>query len=200
MIYGYCRVSSKSQALYGSSLDSQQQAILAKYPTAKITIEAYSGYKDTRPLFDELIKSLRKGDILVVTKLDRFCRSASNGINTLHYLYKVGVSFDILNMGVVENTAMGNLLFSVLQSFAQFERDMIVERTTAGKEIAKLKPDYHEGRTKIIVKDFSEKYAQKQKGFISVREAIASLGISKSKWYRLIEDTKGVQNGKKISI
>ena len=190
MIYGYCRVSSKSQALYGTSLDSQKETILAKYPTAKMTVEAYSGYKDKRPLFDKLIHSLKKGDMLVVTKLDRFCRSATNGLTTLHYLYDIGVSFHILNMGIVENTAVGNLLFSVLQSFAQFERDSIVERTTAGKEIAKLDPDYHEGRKKIVVKDFQKIYGEKQKGLISTNAAIMTLGISRSKWYRLMRDER----------
>lgn len=174
MVYAYCRVSTAGQRAYGNSLDDQRGQLLARYPNAVVVAETYSGYKDERPLFDELIGKLRKGDTLVVTKLDRFSRNLEKGVRTLKELSKRGVRLDILNMGVFDNTPIGNLLFNVLEAFAQYERDMIVERTSAGKEVARKKEGYREGRPRKEV-DLEG---------VSLEEALAKYGISRSTYYR----------------
>lgn len=91
-------------------------------------------------------QELKKEDTLVVTKLDRFARSTSDAIKTVEKLLDNGVKVHALNMGLVENTPKGRLIFSVMSAFAEFERDMIVERTQEGKNIAKQRSDFREGR------------------------------------------------------
>ena len=96
MIYGYCRVSSKGQQRYGTSLEEQKRQILSSYPGARIVQEAYSGAKE-RPLFDELVGKLQRGDTLVVCKLDRFARSVQHGLNYITTLLDRGVKVHIMN-------------------------------------------------------------------------------------------------------
>ncbi|EOP59344.1 hypothetical protein IIW_04899 [Bacillus cereus VD136] len=91
---------------------------------------------------------LETGDTLVVTKLDRFARSTVDAIQTVKTLFEKGVKVHILNMGLIEDTPTGRLVFNVMSAFAEFERDMIVERTQEGKAIAKLREDFREGRPK----------------------------------------------------
>lgn len=153
MIYGYCRVSSKSQ-LDNNSLEDQEQQILKEYADAKIYKEQYTGKTTDRPIFNKLLEELKEDDKLIITKLDRFCRSVKEGLDCIQQLKEKGVKIHILNMGLIENTPMGNLIITNLLAFAEFERAMIVERTQAGKEIAKQKDDFREGRPK--------KYGKKQ--------------------------------------
>lgn len=145
MIYGYARVSTKGQAKNGNSLEEQEQALKSSGCT-EIVVEQFTGTKMDRPKFDSLIDSLKAGDTLKVTKMDRFARTAGEGSILVKSLMGRGVTVHILNMGLIDNTPTGRLVMNVLLSFAEFERDMIVERTRAGKAIAKTKAGYHEGR------------------------------------------------------
>ena len=101
-----------------------------------------------RPEFDKLMERIDEGDMLIVTKLDRIARSAKQGIEIIDRLWERGVKINILNMGVIDNTATGKLIRTIFMGFAEFERDMIVQRTQEGKAIAKEKPGFHEGRPK----------------------------------------------------
>ena len=83
----------------------------------------------------------------------------------------------VLNMGLIDNTPMGKLIMHVVLAFAEFERDMIVERTQAGKAIARQKPGYHEGR--------NSKYGKKEIEAIRSGASWEDLGMSRSTWYRL---------------
>lgn len=184
MIYGYARVSTTGQARKGNSLDDQSNLIREKYPTAIIIEEAYSGAK-ARPKFSALLDRLQSGDTLVVTKLDRFCRTAKEGLEYIDRLESQGISIHVLNMAMFDKSPTGKLMKTILLAFAEFERDMILERTSAGKEIAKQRPDYKEGRPHLPVSnsDF-QKILQKQKdGLITVSEGIKELGISRRTWY-----------------
>jgi DNA invertase Pin-like site-specific DNA recombinase len=140
MKYGYARVSTINQ-----DLESQQQA-LRREGCTEIFSEKFTGTKADRPKFKELLGLLEEGDTLVVTKLDRLARSTVDAINTVKELFERGVKVHILNMGLVENTPTGRLIFSVMSAFAEFERDMIVERTQEGKALAKQRDDFREGR------------------------------------------------------
>ena len=147
MIYGYCRVSTKKQ-LDGNSLEQQKQEILSKYDNALITQEQYTGAKADRPLFTELLNKLQSGDMLVVTKLDRLARNTVEGIQIVQSLFDKGVSVHVLNVGLLENTSMGKFFLTTLLAVAEMERSMILERTTAGKEVAKQDPNFKDGRPK----------------------------------------------------
>lgn len=146
MVYGLARVSSRKQSIDGNSLESQEKTILERYPGCEIVKEVYSGAKKDRKVFLELINKLEEGDLLVVTKLDRFCRSTEEGLRYIEILIERGVSVHILNMGLIDNTPTGKLIVTIFLAFAEFERAMIIERTSDGKEIARLRPDYREGR------------------------------------------------------
>lgn len=190
MRYGYARVSTRGQAKDGNSLD-EQRVMLKNAGCSEIVMETYTGTKMGRPKFTELCEKLVEGDILVVSKLDRFARTAREGLEVVENLMKRGISVHILNMGLVEDTAMGQMLLTVLLAFAEFERNMIVERTTAGKEYKREHdPEYKEGRKPLeydaeIFLDLLEKV---ESGLLSVVEAAKILGISRAKWYRIVKE------------
>ena len=145
MIYGYARVSTATQGRDGNSLEDQVSALTA-YGCQEIIQEAYTGKTMERPAFQGLLKRLSTGDMLVVTKLDRFARTAIDGVQTVRDLFHRGVRVHILNMGLVENTLTGNLILTVMLAFAEYERGMIVERTQTGKQVARQDATFHEGR------------------------------------------------------
>lgn len=178
MIYGYCRVSSRGQ-IENNSLKDQEQEILKKYPNAIIMQEQFTGAKINRPIFQGLIDKLNKGDILVVTKLDRFCRSTSEGLACIEDLMNRGVSIHILNMGLIEDTPMGKLIVTNLLAFSEFERAMIIERTQTGKAIAQTKDGFKEGRPKKFT-DEQLKHAVQLLEKYSYKEVEKMTRISKS--------------------
>ena len=134
----------------------------------------------------KLLEELEPGDTLVVTKLDRFARTASEGSALVKELLERGIAVHILNMGLIENTPTGRLILNVLLSFAEFERDMIVERTSEGKALARAtNPDYKEGRKALeIPEDFEWYRLAVGTGEITVTKACEELGISRSTWYK----------------
>ncbi|MCR5797271.1 MAG: recombinase family protein [Eubacterium sp.] len=152
MIYGYARVSTRGQARDGNSLEAQIKQ-LKDNGAEKLYIDTYTGTKIDRPEFDKLRSELKTGDILIVTKLDRFARSASQGIELINSLIADGVKVNILNMGQIDDTATGKLIRNIMLCFAEFERDMIVQRTMEGKACARLKPGYREGRKPVYDKE-----------------------------------------------
>lgn len=145
MIYGYARVSTKTQAKDGNSLEVQENALRAAGAT-EIFADVFTGIRSRRPELDKLLEVMQSGDTLKVTKLDRIARSATQGIELIQSLLDKGVTVHVLNMGVMDNTPTGKLVRNVMLAFAEFERDMIVERTAEGKAIAKQNPDFKEGR------------------------------------------------------
>ena len=178
MIYGYCRVSSKSQ-LDNNSLELQEKEILERYENALIYKEQISGIKSHRPMFNEILDKLKKGDTLVTTKLDRLCRSTKEGLDIIKNLQEREINIHILNMGLIENSPMGDLIITCLLAFSQFERSMIVERTSSGREMAKASDDYREGRPKKFTKK-QISHALKLLETHSYKEVGLMTGISKS--------------------
>lgn len=180
---GYGRVSSKGQETNGNSLEDQKNKLMdAGCAEEDIVLETYTGTKVDRPKFTKLLAVLEPGDTLVVCKLDRFARTASEGSELVKSLLARGVNVHILNMGLIENTPTGRLILNVLLSFAEFERDMIVERTSEGKAIKRATdPDYKEGRPR---RDIPAEFFELLKNEVSVAEACAKLGIHRTQWYR----------------
>lgn len=180
MIIGYARVSTIGQKKDGNSLSDQEKIIHSNYPSVEIVSEAYSGAKE-REKFNELLGRLQTGDMLVVTKLDRFCRKTKEGLEYIDLLMKKGVKIHILNMGLIEDTPMGRLIVTNLLAFAEFERSMILERTKAGREIARCKEGYKEGRPTIDVD--TDKIKELRENGLTVVEICKQLGISKGTYY-----------------
>ena len=147
MIYGYGRVSTKGQAKDGNSLESQRLQLEA-HGAQEIYMDSFTGSKIHRPEFERLLDVIRPGDTLIVTKLDRFARTVTQANELITELIERGVKVTVLNLGTLDNTPMSTLMRNILLSFAQFEKDMIYERTQEGKAIAKMRDDFREGRPK----------------------------------------------------
>lgn len=176
MIYGYARVSTAMQQKDGNSLVDQTK-LLEAYGCQEIINEAFSGKTMARPQFTALLEKLSEGDTLVVCKLDRFARTAIEGVQTVRDLFNRGVRVHILNMGLIENTLTGNLILTVMLAFAEYERGMIVERTQTGKAIAKANPNYREGRP--------PKYSK-----VQIEHAVELLDFGKT--YKQVEQMTGI--------
>lgn len=192
MIYGYSRVSTKGQAKDGNSLESQEKA-LREAGATKIYTDAFTGTKTDRPEFDKLLAEIREGDTLVVTKLDRFARSMAQGSELVSALIDRGIRVYILNIGVLDNTPASKLIRNVFFAFAEFERDMIVERTSEGKAVAKQNPDFREGRPKKYSRKQMEHALELLKNH-SYRQVEDLTGISKSTLIRAKKLKKGLEN------
>lgn len=183
MIYGYCRVSTKGQ-LEGNGLEAQRKEILEKYSNAEIIEEAFTGTKTDRPKFNALIAELKKGDTLVVTKLDRLARNTVEGIQIVEGLFDKGVAVHVLNVGLLENTTMGKFFLTTLLAVAEMERNIIIERTQDGKAIAKAKAEaegkkFKEGRPKAHSQENIDR-ALKLLETMSYKEVVELTKISKS--------------------
>lgn len=183
---GYGRVSSKGQQVNGNSLEDQKNLLIeAGCAEEDIVLETYTGTTMDRPKFTRLVEELESGDTLVVCKLDRFARTAREGLEVVESLKERGVKVHILNMGLIEDTPMGDLILTVMLAFAQFERACIVERTQSGKAIAREKEDYVEGRPRReIPGEFVKLLERNMEGACTVAEACEELGIHKTQWYR----------------
>ena len=134
MKYGYARVSTDGQQRKGTSLEEQSKE-LREAGAEKIIVDHYTGTKvNDRPEFGKLLKELKEGDTLLITKLDRFARTVIEGSQVVRELVDRGVAIRILNMGLqLDNTPAGKLMVTMFLGFAEFERDMIVERTQSGR-------------------------------------------------------------------
>jgi len=130
-VYGYARVSTAAQ-----ELEAQIQQ-LEKNGASLIYQEKFTGTKTDRPELNQLLSVLEEGDTLMVTKLDRIARSATQGSDLVKELITKGIKVHILNMGLLDNTPASKLIRNIFFAFAEFERDMIVERTLEGKAIAR---------------------------------------------------------------
>ncbi|WP_144027992.1 recombinase family protein [Paenibacillus sp. 32352] len=150
---GYIRVSTVGQSKHGNSLENQINALVAEgVDRENIFSDTYTGTKMDRPEFTKLCSILIEGDTLVVTKLDRFARSMIQGAQIVNELINRGIRVHILNIGILDNTPTSKLIRNIFFAFAEFERDMIVERTGEGKDLAKQKEGFREGRPNKFTK------------------------------------------------
>ena len=191
MIYGYARVSTRNQARDGYSLESQFEKLKLS-GAKKIYYDEFTGKVTDRPELNKLVKRLGSGDVLVVCKLDRLARSVCEGSELIKELQNKDVSVNVLNIGMMDSSAMGRLLTNVMLSFAEFERDMIIERTQEGIAQAKANnPNFRVGR--------KNKYSRKQLNHAlellenhTYSEVVEMTGISKPTLYRAKKE-RGIQ-------
>ena len=188
MIYGYARVSTQMQAREGNSLEAQETALRAAGAT-KIYTDAYTGTKNDRPQLELLMRELQIGDTLVVTKLDRIARNLKQGIELIDDLNSRGIKVNVLNMGQIDDTPTGKLIRNIMLALAEWERDMIVQRTQEGKEIARKNPTYREGRPKKYKREQREHALELLKAY-SYKEVASMTGISKATLVRMKNEDK----------
>lgn len=188
MTYGYARVSTVGQAKDGNSLSAQRQAFVNYgIEEANIYEEAYTGMTSERPEFQKILQKIKKGDTLVVTKLDRFSRSAAEGIKVINSLHEQGIIVEILNMGRVDFSPMGKLMVTMLLAFAEFEHDNILERLHEGKAVAKAQGKKVDGRYKKEPVEFESYKKLVEDNKITVVQACNELGIGRTTWYKLVK-------------
>ena len=185
MLIGYARVSTEDQ-----NLDLQRDA-LEKAGCEQIFTDTVSGTKARRPGLEQALSHLREGDTLVVWRLDRLGRSLRHLIDTVTSLQEKGVGFKSLTESIDTTTSGGRLVFNIFGSLAEFEREIIKERTQAGLEAARSR-----GRTGGRPKALTQKQvnmlhqlaADKNR---SVDEICKTLGISRMTFYRYLKAEVG---------
>ncbi|ROT86254.1 recombinase family protein [Bifidobacterium mongoliense] len=133
MIIGYARVSTLEQN------ERLQTDALTKAGCERLFADHASGAKAHRPELDRMLDTIRKGDTLVVWKLDRLGRSVQNLVDLMNLLQVKGVGFRSLTENMDTTTPGGVLVFNVFAAMAQFERDLIRERTNAGLQAARAR-------------------------------------------------------------
>lgn len=186
MLYGYARVSTKGQQRDGNSIEAQTKSLKAA-GCEKIYSESFTGMTCERPQFTELLNNLVQGDTLVVTKLDRIARTTIEGCKLVQGLIARGITVRVLNMGTLDNTPVGKMMVTVMFAMAEFERDMIVQRTQEGLAVARQRPDFKCGRPeKRVDLNLIKNHMQLvESGAEQVAQACKALGIGRSTYYKL---------------
>lgn len=184
MKIGYARVSTKDQKL------EMQLEALTSYGCKVIFKEKISAAKE-RPELDKMMQQLRDGDQVVVWKLDRLGRSLRHLVNIINEFQERGVQFVSLNDNIDTTTSHGRLMFNLFAAFAEFERELISERTKAGLANARAQ-GRKGGRKPGLSKEGRQKawtalHMIRTRTDMSVQDIQKELGISKGTYYRYIE-------------
>ena len=179
MIYGYARVSTSDQ-----NLDRQQDA-LQKHGIDKLYCEKLSGTKKSRPELDRLLKDLQEGDTVVIESLSRLGRSVKNLSELMEIFNEKNIRLVSLKETIDTTSSTGRLLFTILSSLAQFERDVLVERTNEGLAAARARGRTG-GRPGSNQKTIQKALALYDTNQYSVTEVTDLTGVSKSTLYRAI--------------
>ncbi|AGH49275.1 resolvase [Sphingomonas sp. MM-1] len=182
-LIGYARVSTADQKL------SLQQDALAHAGCERIFDDQASGAKADRPGLAEALAYLRSGDTLVVWKLDRLGRSMRHLIDAVDALAARGIGFRSLTEHIDTTTPGGMLVFNIFGALAQFERDLIRERTQAGLSAARERGS-RGGRRPVVTPDKLRKARQHIAAGLTVREAAARLRIGKTALYKALESDR----------
>jgi DNA invertase Pin-like site-specific DNA recombinase len=184
MLIGYARVSTHEQTL------NLQRDALTKAGCTKIFTDTASGAKAERKGLDEALDYVRKGDTLVVWRLDRLGRSLPHLIATMTALEERGIGFKSLTENIDTTTSGGKLIFHIFGALAEFERNLIKERTTAGLTAARAR-GRKGGRPKALTpRQLSIARALYNDKQHSIEEICRTLKISKATLYRYINTTK----------
>lgn len=191
MKFGYTRVSTNSQ-----NPDLQTDYLLQE-GCEEIFHEMVSGARAERPILEHLIEKVRPGDVIVVWKLDRLGRSLRHLIDLINTLMEKGVGLKSIQDPIDTTNAQGRLIFNIFASLAEFERDLIVERTNAGLTAARARGKKG-GRPKGLSEAAEKKAIAAEaiyvKGDLSVNEIADNLGISKATLYSYLRH-RGVKIG-----
>jgi DNA invertase Pin-like site-specific DNA recombinase len=188
MLIGYARVSTHDQTL------ALQQDALQQANCERVFTDTASGAKTDRPGLDEALGFVRAGDTLVVWKLDRLGRSLPHLIDTVTQLQERGVGFKSLTEQIDTTTSGGKLIFHVFAALAEFERDVIRERTQAGLTAARAR-GRKGGRPRVAALSDAKKVALAQRLYAdkgnTIDDICKTLRVSRSTLYRYINAKQG---------
>ena len=177
---GYARISMADQSL-APQIDALKAA-----GCVEIFEDCVSGAKTDRPGLNEALDHLRSGDTLIVWKLDRLGRSMSHLIDTVRDLDQRGIGFRSLTEGIDTTTSGGTLVFHLFGALAQFERDLIRERTRAGLSAAAAR-GRKGGRKAVVTAEKLDRAKTLIEKGLTVREAAARIKVGKTALYEAIK-------------
>jgi len=193
MLVGYARVSTVEQ-----NLDLQQDAFGAA-GCKKVFEDTLSGAREDRPGLEAALEYLRPGDTLVVWKLDRLGRSLPHLIETVRALEAKGIGFRSLRENIDTTTSGGKLVFHIFAALAEFERDIIRERTAAGLVAARAR-GRKGGRPKVMdTRKVAMAQALRSDPNLSVAEICQQLGVSETTFYRYTNDEVTTRSAEQIN-
>jgi DNA invertase Pin-like site-specific DNA recombinase len=185
MLIGYARISTHDQTL------SLQQDALEKAGCEQIFTDTVSGTKAERKGLSEALSHLRAGDTLVVWRLDRLGRSLRHLIDTITELHERGVGFKSLQENIDTTTSGGKLVFHIFGALAEFEREIIRERTRAGLVSARSRGRAG-GRPKALTpKDVQMLRSMASDKSLTVSDICKTLGIGRTTFYRYAKAPQG---------
>lgn len=200
MLIGYARI---SKADGSQSLDLQRDALLAAgIQPGRIYEDQASGARDDRPGLEACLRALREGDVLVVWKLDRLGRTLTHLVNTVRDLSDRGVGLRVLTGQGAEidtTTSAGRMIFGIFATLAEFERDLIRERTMAGLDAARARG--RKGGRKFALTKAQVRLAQAAMANrdTSVSALAAELGIKPVTLYRYVDANGDLrEHGKRV--
>lgn len=179
MLIGYARVSTQDQ-----NLDLQRDA-LTKAGCHKVFEDKVSGSRGDRPGLAKAQEILREGDTLVVWKLDRLGRSVKQLVDLVGELHKQGVQFKSLTDAIDTGTPSGRFFFHVMASLAEMERELIIERTRAGLDVAR-QLGRKGGRKPKMTESKIESAKKLLASGVPARDVAKNLGVSVPTLYRWI--------------
>lgn len=185
MLFGYARVSTKDQNLHMQFDALRQYGV----PDKNIYSEKMTGTKKDRPKFNELLRYLREGDTLVVYKLDRIGRSTKHLVDLINDFQERGIHFVSINENIDTTTAMGKLVFTIFSGLAQFERDIISERTRSGLEAARAR-GRKGGRPKKDSSKLDLAFRMYDSSQYRIQEILQACGLSRATFYRYLRERK----------
>jgi DNA invertase Pin-like site-specific DNA recombinase len=200
MLIGYMRVSKSD----GSQvLNSQQDALLAAgVLPEQIYQDFFSGKNDNRQGLIACLKAVRKGDTLIVWKLDRLGRNLKHLVDTVHDLSSKGVDFKVLSgqgAQIDTVTPQGKLVFGIFAALAEFERDLISERTKAGLEAARARGRNGGAPYKMTTAKLRLAQVAMENKETKISELCRELGITRQTLYRHVSPDGTLRNdGKKL--
>src|SRR5215216_3990306 len=182
MLIGYARVSTDEENL-NLQIDALEKAGCDK---DKIFTDQVSGTKARRPGLEDALSHLRSGDTLVVWRLDRLGRSLRHLIDTVTDLQEKGIEFKSLTESIDTRTSGGKLVFHIFGALAEFEREIIKERTQAGLQAARARGRYGGPKHKLTEKQV-DIARQLWESKTPVKEICETLGISRATFYRYVQ-------------
>ncbi len=189
--YGYARVSSKSQE-ENSSLEFQKQELLAQgvlEENIRVEVKSASGSMENRPIFKHLIEcELKKGDLLVVTKIDRCSRNTLDFLKVQDKLFKKEVVFISLDLPHSKDLAVNKLIATTLSAIATFEHERRRERQRQGIEAAKKEGKYVGRKTVITKKLISEVRDLKENKNLSITQIGKITGRARATIYKVLKE------------
>lgn len=181
MLIGYARISTFEQTL------ALQQDALSAAGCEQLYTDTTSGAKTDRPGLSQALSHLRHGDTLVVWRLDRLGRSLPHLIETIQALSDSGICFRSLQEQIDTTSSGGKLVFHIFGALAEFERDLIRERTQAGLAAARARGRRGGRPTALSPKQVAQLRTLAADRSNSVKDICRTLGISRATFYRWVE-------------